>query len=201
MPTLLTIPQEIRDEIWGYCIVSPTGYIETFSKKTAYVRGFENALSPSYVLFLHLISELGPIRTDLAFEVLIILAQDCFQFVHLDGWTLTILPRAPHHFLAVATPYSGYENPPMLLSLSLPRTCRQIYLETNDLFWKKNTFWYQSALFMDSELHPYRGMVSHVPYSRLTVLIRWQGLWPRYRIESVRIHLNLEFSLSPNLER
>jgi hypothetical protein len=175
MPTLLTIPREIRDEIWGYCIISPTGYIETFSKKTAYLRGFEGALSSSYALFFHLIFALGLTRADLAFEVLIIITQDCFKSSWF-GWVLTIIFRAPHHFIAYATPYNGYTKAPELITLSLPRTCRQIYLETNDLFWKNNTFWYQSASFMESELNPYTGMVSQISLENPSLLLQVESL-------------------------
>jgi len=42
--------------------------------------------------------------------------------------------------------------------LSLPRTCRQIYRETNDLFWQKNTFFFRSPRAFEVENHRFGGL-------------------------------------------
>jgi hypothetical protein len=47
MATLLTIPREIRDEIWKLCIVSQTGFMAPLSRNTAFYRRLPRSTSSS----------------------------------------------------------------------------------------------------------------------------------------------------------
>jgi hypothetical protein len=120
MPTsFLDLPRELRDEIYAYALISSSGVV-----------------SPHWI----------PPRTS--------------KF---------LVPKTPPPSTTTTTVSSQligrfrlYTNPPKLcpirgfesetwrekhpyISLSLPRTCRQIYEETESIFWELNTFYFSSA--------------------------------------------------------
>ncbi|KAI6716685.1 hypothetical protein JHW43_000797 [Diplocarpon mali] len=106
MPSLLDLPREIRDEIYKYVLLSPSGLITP-------------AFPPRC-------KSLKPNRRRNA--------SPQTTRVHL---TSTPLPSCARPIV------SGIS-----ISLSLTRTCRQLYTETHGLFWSKNTFYFDG--FLDS---------------------------------------------------
>jgi hypothetical protein len=120
MPTtFLDLPREIRDEIYFHALISQTGVV-----------------SP------HLIPPRPSFKPS------------------------SIKPLSPPSSTPTSSQLVGrfrlYTNPPKLcpirifepetwrdkhpyISLNLPRTCRQIYFETQSLFWERNTFYFSNA--------------------------------------------------------
>lgn len=94
------------------------------------------------------------------------------------GYPNSCSPSGPFFYLVVdeTNPFmrkSGankYDKRPRTISLSFPRTCRQIYYETNELFWTRNTFCFWS------------------PY-RLMQTFKEMGRYPFRRIASIRLEL------------
>lgn len=80
-------------------------------------------------------------------------------------------PSGPQFYLAIKDPETHDSclltgTRPEFISLSLPRTCRTIYLETTELFWKSNTFFFPSAVDL---LHSFRDM-GRIPSRCITSL-------------------------------
>ncbi|KAH6716055.1 hypothetical protein BKA61DRAFT_573900 [Leptodontidium sp. MPI-SDFR-AT-0119] len=118
MPSFLDLPREIRDEIYTYCLVSPSGLIAPYllprspALKLSRRQSKTSKQKQKQKQQLHLIT--------------------CPEIFTPHDAIFQALPS--HVFLARFK--SAY------LSLSLPSTCRQIYNETAGLFWKKNAFYF-----------------------------------------------------------
>ncbi|KAH7317677.1 hypothetical protein BKA65DRAFT_483148 [Rhexocercosporidium sp. MPI-PUGE-AT-0058] len=120
MPSFLDLPREIRDEIYTYCLVSPSGLIAPYilprtptlkvSRRQVKSSTQKQNQKQKQKQQLHLITS----------PLVFTLDDPIFQ--------------NPRVFLA------RYKS--AYLSLSLPSTCRQIYNETTSLFWRSNTFYF-----------------------------------------------------------
>jgi hypothetical protein len=115
--TLLTLPLEIRQIIWGYCLVSPTRRV-----LPVYYSAEEDFI-PSFPITWMSIGAIGHARGGSY------AAARCSAFSR----TLHLIPCA----LTSATPHS-LSRPP--LPHYLPRVNRQLYDETSTRLWSKNTF-------------------------------------------------------------
>ncbi|KAK0111407.1 hypothetical protein ONS95_001768 [Cadophora gregata] len=116
MPSFLDLPREIRDEIYTYCLVSPTGLIAPYllPRSSTLKSSRRRAIKPS--------------------------KSRQKQQLHLINDPVALTPhdpifQTPDIFLSSRK--SDY------LSLSLRSTCRQIYNETAGPFWSKNIFHFE----------------------------------------------------------
>jgi hypothetical protein len=78
-----------------------------------------------------------------------------------------------HNFYPKLPGADTNDENPRTISLSLPRVCRQVYIETNDIFWTNNAFLFWSP---HSLLRTFKGM-SEYPFRHIT---------------SIRLHLQAE---------
>jgi hypothetical protein len=138
--SLLDLPREIRDQIYEYVLISPTGFIEpTLPSRSS------SSPSPN-----------TPSTTQTRFR-------------------LCVRPLADGPLTARIPGYSDAEVE--FLSLSILRTCRQIYHETRGLFWEKNTFHFAS--FYPSHYSP--GVVK---------TLKAMGQIPSRLITRISIHMS-----------
>lgn len=66
-------------------------------------------------------------------------------------------------------PFLSRDNPWPAISLSLPRTCRQVYNETNELFWTSNSFFFASPHRL---LQTFKGMGRYAPRQITSIRLR-----------------------------
>ncbi|KAG4439776.1 hypothetical protein IFR05_004744 [Cadophora sp. M221] len=122
MPSFLDLPREIRDEIYTYCLVSPSGLIATYLLPR----------SPTLKLSRRQTKTSTPKQNQKQ-------KQKQKQQLHLITNPQIFTPHDPI-FQTPSTFLASWKC--AYLSLSLPSTCRQIYNETAGLFWRKNTFYF-----------------------------------------------------------
>ncbi|RDW77036.1 hypothetical protein BP6252_05089 [Coleophoma cylindrospora] len=102
--SLLDIPRELRDKIYEYVLLSPTGFIEP--NEVSRLERFPSAIPSSTTSTTH------------RFVLNILHPQDRYNI----------------------------ENAQTYITTSILRTNRQIYQESKDLFWRRNTFYFRSAV-------------------------------------------------------
>ncbi|KAL2065628.1 hypothetical protein VTL71DRAFT_3298 [Oculimacula yallundae] len=119
MPSFLNLPREIRDEIYNYSLVSPSGFI------APYLLSRPSTLKPQRRVKA---SKRKSTKNNNKQHYLI---TDPLAFPPHD-------PALDTADLFLAHKKNSY------ITLSLTSTCRQIYNETQGLFWKHNTFYFSS---------------------------------------------------------
>ncbi|CZT46573.1 uncharacterized protein RSE6_07020 [Rhynchosporium secalis] len=115
MPSFLDLPREIRDEIYIYSLTCPRGLL------SAYLLSRPPTLNSKRRVKVSKRKKSNK------------------QHLHLITSPLSLPPNDPI-----------FDKPDMFLShnkndyitLSLPSTCRQIYNETQGMFWRQNTFYF-----------------------------------------------------------
>jgi hypothetical protein len=115
MPTtFLDLPRELRDEIYAFLLISPSGVVSP--------HWVPRPLKPSSPKPAPFTAQTSTAR-----------------------FTLCINPPKPRIVAAYnLKDFDRPRNERQYISLSLPRTCRQIYDETQGLFWERNTFYFSS---------------------------------------------------------
>lgn len=122
--SFLELPREIRDIIYNYALISPTGYVAPFlCKKLPRVPPRQKPGRKGHVKCL----EKPTIRLHLV---------PCESASNPGTSVHKTSDQALQCGCRLSTPTMGAELP---LAFSLPRTCRQIQAETEGVFWEHNT--------------------------------------------------------------
>lgn len=118
-PTLLSLPREIRDQIWSYVLISPTGFMRPKMQK-AFLPS-QSQLSPS--------PSPSPSRSTNYPRYLL------SHYSPSENTNRSSLKP-------VISPSTRPKRDKATTSLSIIHTNRQIYAETHDLFWNNATFYF-----------------------------------------------------------